>query len=102
MSYEAVDDVISAWAASRGLALNTKFGGQPRRFCYLSGGQAECFQISIEPPAKGLVTVNVWDVETRDDAEFHRAWLVPVADLRPALEEAVEQIARWAQRAPRS
>jgi len=27
MSYEAVDDFISAWARRRGLTLNTEFGG---------------------------------------------------------------------------
>lgn len=98
MSYEAVDDVISTWATRRGLTLSTEFGGRPRRFCYVSGGGAECFQVSIEPPEDGLITVNAWDVETKDDAEFHRAWQVPVCDLRPTLEEAVEQIARWARR----
>lgn len=101
MSYEAVDDVISAWAASRGLTLSTEFGGRPRRFCYVTGSRAECFQVSIEPPEDGLIAINAWDVETSDDTSLHRAWQVPVGDLYPALEEALEQIARWGQRGPR-
>jgi hypothetical protein len=98
MGYEAVDDGISAWAARHSLTLSTEFGGQPRRFCYVSGGKAESFQVSIEPPEDGIITVNAWDVETSDDAQFHRKWQVPISDLSSTLDKAVEQIARWARR----
>jgi hypothetical protein len=80
------------------LKLNMEFGGRPRRCCYVSGGKGECYQISIEPPAGGITVVNAWDVETRDDTEFHRAWQASVGDLGSTLEDALEQIARWAQR----
>lgn len=53
MTYASIDDVINAWASRRGLKLNTDFGGEPRRFCYVSAGNDECFQISIEPPDGG-------------------------------------------------
>jgi hypothetical protein len=102
MSYEAVDDSVSAWAARHGLRLITEFAGRPCRFCYVSGGEDECYQVSVEPPEDGIITVNVWDVETRDDAELHRAWHVPVGDLGPTLEEAWEEIARWGGRGLRS
>lgn len=97
-SYEAVDDGINAWAARHGLTLSTEFDGQPRRFCYVSAGEAECFQVSIEEPADGTITVNAWDVETSDDAELHRAWQVPVAELSATLDEAMEQITQWSWR----
>lgn len=98
MSYEEVDDVIVAWAKQHGLTLSTEFGDRPCRFCYVSGGRDECFQISIEPPDDRTITVNAWDIETRDDAEFHRAWHVPVAELHSSLEKAIEQVGRWARR----
>jgi hypothetical protein len=78
--------------------LSTVFDGQPRRFCYVSAGKDECFQVSIEPPEDGIITVNAWDVETHDDAEFHRAWQVPTSALEPTLDAALRQIADWAAR----
>jgi hypothetical protein len=100
MNYEAIDPIIAAWALRHGLTLSMEFGGQPRRFCYVSAGQDECFQVSIEPPEDGAITVNAWDVETHDDAEFHRAWRVHAGSLEPTLDAALMQIADWAARPP--
>ena len=52
MSYEAIDEVIRAWAEGHGLTLCTEFAG-PRRFSYVNAGPRECFQVSIEPPEDG-------------------------------------------------
>lgn len=98
MNLDAIDVVFFAWAARHGLRALRLPGGQQTRFCYVSAGVDESFQISIEPPEAGIVSVNAWDVETHDDAEFHRAWQVPLSDLEPALDGALEQIATWAAR----
>ena len=98
MSYDTVDDAITTWAHTHRLILCTKFGGIPRRFCYVSGDEHECFQVSIEPPDAGAIIVNAWDVETEDDAELHRQWQVPLGDLVPTLEAALKQIAVWRAR----
>lgn len=98
MSYEAVDDVIGSWVKRHGLTLIAEFGGEPRRFCYVSGGEHECFQVSIEPPEGGTITVNAWDVETEDDAELHQQWRVEIGDLASTLEAAFGQIADWSSR----
>lgn len=95
MNYDAVDAAIAAWADSHSLILRTEFGGVPRRFCYVSSGAQECFQVSIEPPDDGAITVNVGDVETEDDAELQQQWLVPVGHLVPTLQAALDQIAIW-------
>lgn len=97
MSYATIDAVIAEWAAAHGLKLCTEFGG-PARFCYVSGGEHECFQVSVDPPQGETVTVNAWSIETEDDAELHRHWRVPTADLRSALEVALEQISAWSAR----
>jgi len=78
--------------------LSYAFGGREARFCYVSAGQDESYQISVEPPEGGHVVVNLWSVETRNDEEFHRQWKVPVCDLEPALEEALAQIRSWGER----
>lgn len=98
MGYQIVDPVIKAWAENHGLAVCTEFGGAPRRFCYVSGGEHECFQVSIELPADGNVTVNAWEVETADDAELSQQWQVPVSDLSAALDAALTKIAEWGAR----
>lgn len=97
-TYEAIDDVIATWASRHGLKLNAQFDGQPRRFCYVSAGEDECFQVSIEPPEGEAITVNAWDVETRDDAEFHRAWQIHRNELASTLDAALEQITEWSAR----
>jgi len=48
MSYDAVDATIVAWADSHGLTLCTEFGGVPRRFCYVTGGEHECFGLRLQ------------------------------------------------------
>ena len=40
------------------LKLVTEFGGEERRFCYVTGGPQECFQVSIEPPHESETLVN--------------------------------------------
>lgn len=98
MNYDPVDAAIAAWANRHGLTLCTEFGGVPRRFVYVSGGEHECFQVSIEPPDDGAITVNAWDVETEDDAKLHQQWRVLVDDLDPTLEAALNQVAVWRSR----
>ena len=98
MSYAKVDAVITGWADAHRLKLNTKFGGEPRRFCYVGSGQHECFQVSVDPPEGEAVTVNAWSVETEDDAELHRRWIVKSDQLPRTLEEALAQISEWSLR----
>lgn len=98
MSYQTVDATIAAWIDRHAFMLCTEFGGVPRRFCYVTRGEYECFQISIEPPDDGSITVNAWDVETEDDAELHQQWRVPVGDLIPTLDAALDQIDVWRSR----
>jgi hypothetical protein len=95
VAYSEIDAVIREWSERHRLALNTEFGGQERRFCYVSGGPKECFQVSIEPPESGRVLVNAWSVETIDDAELHESWTVEILDLPQSLEVALRQVSAW-------
>ncbi len=73
-------------------------GGSRRRFCYVSGGEHECFQVSVEPPEAAAITVNAWSVETEDDAELHRQWVVEAPELLATLETALKTISEWTVR----
>jgi hypothetical protein len=99
--YAAVDPVIRSWADQHEFRLSKAFGGQERRFCYVTGGPQECFQISIEPPEGSKVLVNAWSIETIDDEELHESWLVPVAEVRYALNLALDKIRAWTVRPKR-
>ncbi len=98
VTYSDIDPAIDAWAARHGLVINPEFGGEARRFTYVTGGPRECFQISVEPPDQGMVTVNAWDVETLDEAQLHESWTVPAGDVDSALESAARRVAAWRTR----
>lgn len=95
MAYATIDAMIREWAERHSLVLNTEFGGRERRFCYVSGGPQECFQVSIEPPEAARVLVNAWSIETIDDAELHKSWTVDAPDLVQALDAALKQVRAW-------
>jgi hypothetical protein len=98
LSYSAIDPTLIEWANAHGLRLINEFGSVPSRFCYVSGGQKECFQVSIEPPEGEKVLVNAWSIETDDDAELHHAWTASIDELRSTLETALEKIKEWKSR----
>ena len=98
MVYEALDPVINAWVQKHELKLATEFVGEERRYCYVTGGPQECFQVSIEPPQGSEVLVNAWSIETIDDVELHDSWLVHPDGLAGALDLALDKIGAWKAR----
>lgn len=98
MAYTLIDPVITAWADRHALKLFSEFGGEQRRFSYVSGGPQECFQISIEPPEEGEVSVSAWSMETIDDAELQESWRVTVDELATTLDLALAKIGAWTTR----
>ena len=53
MIYAEVDPAITAWVRQHGLKLWTEWADAEARFCYVSGGQQECFQVSVKHPHAG-------------------------------------------------
>jgi len=86
MVYAVLHPVIKAWVDKHELKLVTEFGGEERRFCYVTGVPQECFQVSIEPPHESETLVNAWSIETINDAELHDSWLVHLDELGTALD----------------
>ena len=101
--YSEIDGSIESWVGRNGLTLWREWQGEAR-FWYTSRG-AECFQVSVNHPADGLVTVHATSIETDDDAELSGEWNVELNELERALAAATNLIDLWASRArtsPRS
>ncbi len=98
MTYSEIDPILIEWTNNHDFNLSKSFGGLPRRFFYVSSGENESFQVSIEPPDGAEILVNLWSVETEDDTELHHAWTVPIGQLTSALEQSLTKIEEWKSR----
>jgi hypothetical protein len=98
MVYAEVDPVITAWVRQHDLKLQTEWANAEARFCYVSGGQQECFQVSVEHPHARKIVVHARSIETIDDAELHEFWLVEIEAFAEALAAAWGQIEAWKKR----
>lgn len=94
-NYEIVDDLINDWAKRHALKLNTSFSGREARYAYCSSIAGECFQISIDPPSVGAVSVCSWCVEGRREDDPPRYWRSAPAELGSALEKAYQTVEEW-------
>jgi hypothetical protein len=95
MTYEAVDLKIQDWIRRNDLHLFTFWSGREARFAYVSSEAGECFQISIEPPADGRITVYARCVEGRTDNDQSHTWSVEVENLGKGLDRAFETVVGW-------
>ena len=95
-AYAEVDETIERWVARNSLTLCRDWEGEAR-FWYTSRGN-ECFQVAVDRPANGSVTVHAWGVETDDDAELHGEWSVALTSLEQALIAATDLIDLWSKR----
>ena len=95
--YAEIDNAIESWVERNGLTLCREWQGEAR-FWYTSR-LAESFQIAVDHPINGIVTVHARSVETDDDAELHGEWSVGVVNLERALATATKLIDLWSRRA---
>jgi hypothetical protein len=94
--YAEIDDAIENWVERNGLTLCREWQGEAR-FWY-TARLAESFQIAVDPPVDGMVSVHAWSVETDDNAELHGEWSVGVVNLERALATATKLIDLWSRR----
>jgi len=95
MSYFAIDESIEKWCRENGVQLNKEFAGQDRRYIYKSSPFGDTFQIYIEDPMQGSVHLHAVSVETVDDVDFDKEWVVPIEDIYTGLDLALRQIMAW-------
>jgi hypothetical protein len=98
--YSIIDPIIDAWVVKNGFSLFDRIqGGAPSfRSIYLSSQKGECFQIWVDAPASGRVSIHAADVETRNDEELRQDWTVSLVELPSALEAAVRHVRNWMER----
>jgi hypothetical protein len=98
--YRDIDPIIEACVTAHGSTLFTKWADEPVRFFYLPGLRPfECFQISIDQPRSGRITVFARSIDTDDGSEFEETWEVSVDALQSALAGATQAVDRWRNRA---
>ena len=96
--YAPADAIIQAWADKLGLRVCKEFGGREIRFAYVSGGEQECFQVSIALRQGGMVVVHATSIETIDDVELEATWTVPENLLAETLVLVSHTIEAWKNR----
>lgn len=100
-AYTEVDPIIDAWAQAKVKKLFSEWAGRPARFAYLTGLRPfECFQISIDAPLFGRITVHARSVDTDDESEFEQCWEGPTTTLSAMLEDATGTVQEWVNRVP--
>lgn len=98
MSYLGIDPVIASWAKKNSFTLFTSQGEREIRAIYTSSQRGECFQIWIDAPDDGQVSIHAAEVETIEDKEFKKDWKVEVSEIGSALEEAFHTVKLWMSR----
>src|SRR5882757_1451751 len=95
MSYASIDAQIRDWTRLHALKLFTSQGEREIRCVHVSSVSGECFQIRISPPEAGQVCVYAACIEGRREDDDDEIWRIPVADVRSALEIALQTVTGW-------
>jgi hypothetical protein len=95
MSYAQIDPEIHVWAKRHALALITSWQGSEARSTYVSSDDGDCFQIWIERPADGRVSLHAAGVEGRRADLPPRNWNVAMSDIAQGLEDAFNTVIDW-------
>jgi len=98
MGYTLIDPAIDAWTAKNSLRLFTSFADREARFVYVSSNVGECFQIAIDQPKNGRVTIIAHDIETSENEELQTSLTVKVSELHAALEDLLNTVCAWIKR----
>jgi hypothetical protein len=99
--YAEVDPIIEKWVERLGSKLLLEWADRPARWFHIPGDPPfECFQISIDPPSSGRISVHARAVDTNDDIEdeLELSWTGQVAELDAMMAAAVDRIAIWKPR----
>jgi len=74
MAYEKIDSILQSWAASLNLCIFNQFGGQERRFLYITNSKNDCYQIDIEDEENSKFRISIYFVDgdsAKEGYELH-------------------------------
>ena len=97
MGYSEIDPVIADWTNRHSFRLFMEQVGREIRCVYLSSIAGNVFQIWIEEPTGGRVTVYAGCVEGPKEDDLPCNWSVGINDLGAVLEEALRVVLDWMQ-----
>ncbi len=91
--YASVDDDIGAWIDRHQLVLFSSSGGEECRAAFLSSEAGDTFQIWVDLPTDGNVTVGLaWiDGPIERPTAPEPKWIGPAAEISSALERAMAE-----------
>jgi hypothetical protein len=95
MDFSELDAQIADWARRHRLVLQRNWGERECRFAYLSSVAGECFQIFVDPPVDGRVSVYAAGIEGRRDNDEPRKWEGPAENVGALLETAIKTVTEW-------
>jgi hypothetical protein len=95
MGYSEIDPHITRWADRHALVLSNGQRDNECRSVWVSSEAGECFQIWVELPCDGHVTIWAGGVESRRDDEPADDWRVSIDRFDEALEEAFQAVMAW-------
>ena len=99
--YADLDPILNARAKTAGWVVFTEWADAPARFFHIGGDAPhDAFQVSIEPPRGGQVTVFARSIDTNDDLELEQSWTAETDRFDALLTAAVQKIEQWKLRAP--
>lgn len=91
MSYESIDQIITAWASKHDLHIYTTCRDDEVRSVDLIGSNSHKCQLWIDAPNEnGKVEVHVWDYKNRT-----KNYIVTTDDLPRCLEQAYATATKW-------
>lgn len=96
-----IDGVIAKWVRAVDTTLHTQWADAPARFFYIPGDPPfECFQINVQAPEGGHISVTARAMDTNDDTDeqMDRTWQGPIGDLDGMLGAAVALVETWKER----
>ncbi|MEW6436530.1 MAG: hypothetical protein AB1508_05090 [Pseudomonadota bacterium] len=94
MSYREIASAVRDWTEAHGLRLTTCWAGGEMLCADLSSPDGQSFRIAIDRPLNGVTGVRLVCVEGWTQNDPHQNWVVEAADVREALEEALEEVLR--------
>jgi hypothetical protein len=94
MSYREIATAVRDWTEAHALRLTTCWADYEMLCAELSSPDGQSFRIAIDRPLNGVAGVHLVCVEGWTQNDPRQNWVTEAADIREALEEALDEVVR--------